>query len=519
MSSIKLYIETIIHLKPMQMAYQVVNKIYHPTLRLKAAPKANVPLHIKPPILKHTCWDGQLFSFLNIENRFTSWNRTGHGMLWAYNLNYMDWLQQEGISEFECEKWIDQFIDELPQNHVGQDPYPTALRAINWIKLFSMKPSLRTNQRDDSLYSQILLLKKRKEYHLQGNHLLEDAYALFIAGLYFNDNNLFTDAWGLLKKQLELQILDDGAHYEQSPMYHCVLLDRLLDCYNFSVNNTVLDQQSVANSFLKAKAEKMLGHLESIIWEDGSIPLLNDSAYGIAPTAEQLFDYAMRLGLTWNAIPLKECGYRKMKSNRLEAIVDVGNITAENQPGHSHADTFNYELRVDGKPFVVDTGISTYNKITRRQYERSSAAHNTVVVDGKDSSRVWGGFRVGKRAKVTVIKDEPDEIIAEHNEYRKVTECKRRFSANQFGLTIEDKVSDGVHAVSYLHFAPGIEPFYSDDDYNNVTTDELLIELEGCEKIETIDDFASSEYNKLQPIKVLALHFTGKLIYTFVDVK
>lgn len=519
MSSIKLYLETIVHLKPMQLAYQVVNKVYHPSLKHHKAPKASIQLSIVPPIPKYKCFDGQKFNFLNIEDSFTSWTKTDHGMLWAYNLNYMDWLQQERITEVECEKCIDQFIEELPQNHVGQDPYPTALRAINWIKLFSMRPSLRTNQRDDSLYSQILLLKRRMEYHLQGNHLLEDAYALFIAGLYFNDNILFTDAWGLFKKQLESQMLDDGAHYEQSPMYHCILLDRLLDCYNFSVNNAVFDQQSVVNGFLMAKAEKMLGHLESIIWEDGSIPLLNDSANGIAPTSEQLFDYGKRLGLTWKPIPLKECGYRKMKGNRFEAIVDVGSITSPCQPGHSHADTFSYLLRVDGKPFVVDTGISTYNKTQRRQYERSTAAHNTVVIDGKDSSMVWGGFRVGRRAKVSIIKNEPDEIIAIHDGYRKVSDCKRRFSTNKFGLTIEDMVSDGVKSISCLHFAPGIEPYYSDDDYNEVTTEELLIELDGCEKIETIDDFVSTEYNKLEPIKVLALHFTGKLSYTFIDEK
>lgn len=519
MSSIKLYLETIVHLMPMQLAYQIINKVYHPSLKHYTAPRPYAQLHIEPPIPKQSCYDGQNFCSLNIKDRFTSWNRTDHGMLWGYNLNYMDWLQQEGLSEDECEKWVDRFMEELPQNYVGQDPYPTALRAINWIKSFSMRPSLRTNQRDDSLYSQILLLKRRKEHHLQGNHLLEDAYALFVSGLYFNDNNLFADAWGVLKKQLGIQILADGAHYEQSPMYHCILLDRLLDCYNFSVNNALFDQQSVANDYLKGKAEVMLGHLESIIWENGSIPLLNDSAYGIAPTSEQLFDYAKRLGLTWKPIPLKECGYRKMKSNRLEAVVDVGNITAEYQPGHTHADTFNYVLRVDGKPFIVDTGISTYNKTTRRQYERSTAAHNTVAIGNRDSSRVWGGFRVGKRAKVTVVKDTPDEIVATHDGYKKVSDCKRKFRSNKYGLTIEDTVSDGVHAVSYLHFAPGVEPYYSDDDYNNVTTDELLIELDGCEKIETIDDFASTEYNKLEPIKVLALHFVGKLSYTFIDVK
>ena len=81
---------------------------------------------------------------------------------------------------------------------------------------------------------------------------------------------------------------------------------------------------------------------------------------------------------------MKECGYRKLCSTHLEAVVDVGNITATYQPGHSHADTFNYELRIDCRPFVVDTGISTYNKTARRQYERSTSAHNTVTVGNKD---------------------------------------------------------------------------------------------------------------------------------------
>lgn len=84
--------------------------------------------------------------------------------------------------------------------------------------------------------------------------------------------------------------------------------------------------------------------------------------------------------------------------------MDVGDIKASYQPDHSHADTFNYELRIGGKPFVVDTGISTYDKTARRQYERGTAAHNTVMIGNKDSSEVWGGFRVGKRAKVRLLK-------------------------------------------------------------------------------------------------------------------
>ena len=35
----------------------------------------------------------------------------------------------------------------------------------------------------------------------------------------------------------------------------------------------------------------------------------------------------------------------------------------------------------------------------RRRYDRSTAAHNTVSIDGTDSSEVWQIFRVGRRAK------------------------------------------------------------------------------------------------------------------------
>lgn len=59
-----------------------------------------------------------------------------------------------------------------------------------------------------------------------------------------------------------------------------------------------------------------------------------------------------------------------------EAIVDVGDIRASYQPGHSHADTFNYELRIGGKPFVMDTGISTYE---RQPVGNTSVARRPII--------------------------------------------------------------------------------------------------------------------------------------------
>ena len=493
---------TVKHLKPTQVYHQIKYRLVKAQYVPLSAPSVVVPSLKITPIPKFKCSKGDKFNFLNLEHEFAGWNFTENGMLWAYNQNYFDWINQEGVSVEEGCKWIDRFIKELPDNKVGLDPYPIALRSINWVKFFCRYSEAATKSRLDSLYSQIKLLEKKLEYHLLGNHLLEDAYALYICACYFGDEKLLKKASKLLKGQLEEQILPDGAHYEQSPMYHCILLDRLLDVINL-VQGSWTSQAAKPSARFKVQgealipyAERMLGHLESIKWGVGSLPLLNDSANGIAPSTSQLFYYAKALGLKWKKIPMKECGYRKMMTGNMEAIVDVGNITATYQPGHTHADTFNYELHIDGKPFVVDTGISTYNKTERRQLERSTIAHNCVSVDGENSSEVWGGFRVGKRCRVSGLQLTNNGLEASHDGLGKP--CRRRFQMNTNGLTVEDWY-DG-EATSYIHLAEN--------------ADENRIIIEGALSKETKPWQYSVEYNRFIEGKVIEIKFKGHCKYT-----
>lgn len=485
-----LLFRTVKHLKLTQVFYQVKNRLIKPAYVAYEAPFLEVPRGLKTePIERYTSWDGKQFGFLNQKHEFAGWEFTDNGMLWAYNQNYFDWINQEGITAEEGCKWIDQFIAEV-RGGFPMDPYPIALRSINWIKFFCRYPKCATKARLDSLYSQVCLLEKKLEYHLLGNHLLEDAYALYIGSSFFHDERLLKKATKLLLSQLKEQVLPDGAHYEQSVMYHCILLDRLLDAINIG------ERCAVNGADLRRYAERMLGHLESIVWRDGDILMANDAAHGIAPKPAEIFDYAKRLGIKWNAIPLKECGYRKLQDEHLEAVVDVGNITATYQPGHTHADTFNYELRIDGKPFVIDTGISTYNKTKRRQLERSTVAHNCVSVDGKNSSEVWGGFRVAKRAMVHDERFTVNRLEASHDGFEK--ECRRKFEMKDGSFIVEDRY-DG-EAVSYIHLAEG--------------ADENRITVEGAIKIETKPWKYSTEYNQFHAGKVMEIHFNGILRYS-----
>lgn len=509
-------LHTVKHLKPTQVWFQVRYRLFKPKYKaydtsgfriLNSLQSKAVKLSTgfkTEPIAKYPCLKVNVFSFLNLEHQFAGWDFKENGMLWAYNQNYFDWINQDAFSEEEGCKWIDKFIAELPQNRVGLDPYPIALRSINWVKFFCRHPECATKLRLDSLYSQTKLLEKKLEYHLLANHLLEDAYALFITSVFLGDERLYIKASRLLQSQLKEQVLADGAHFEQSPMYHCILLDRLLDCINIAKGFSfqTLGSKIISNHLtpdiilLSSYAERMLGHLESIAWQDGTIPFLNDSAYGIAPIAAQIFDYAQRLGLEWNAIPIKESGYRKLVGKEIEAVVDVGNITATYQPGHTHADTLNYELRIAGKPIVVDCGISTYEKTARRQYERGTAAHNCVVVGGKNSSEVWGGFRVGNRCVVVITEETDSEIEARHNGFG--APCKRRFLLEEDGFTVEDRY-DG-EAVSYVHLADNV--------------DESRVSISGADKVEVLPWRYSTEYNRFKEGKEIKISFRNNVKYT-----
>ena len=297
-------------MKYTQVFHQVKYRLMKPAYKVYVAPKGNIPQLKTVPIEKTRCFEGGKFTFLNLEHPFAGWNFTDNGMLWAYNQNYFDWINQEGFAIEEGCDWMDKFIADV-KGGFPMDPYPIALRSINWVKFFCRYPECATKERLDSLYSQVKLLEKKLEYHLLGNHLLEDAYALYINACFFSDDNLYRKASKLLKAQLKEQILPDGAHYEQSPMYHCILLDRLLDCVNICQGARGMSQE-VDLRCLSEYAERMLGHLESLVWADKTFPLLNDSAYGIAPTPGQIFDYAKRLGIEWVVIPMKESGYRKL---------------------------------------------------------------------------------------------------------------------------------------------------------------------------------------------------------------
>ena len=205
-----LLLRTVRHLRPTQVYHQIKYRLVKPQFKVVASPISVEQLAVSgfktEPIQRYHCLEGKKFTFLNLSHEFAGWNFNEYGNLWTYNQNYFDWLNQPDMSAIEGVYWIDLFNSTLTTNsqlstlnsQLSLDPYPIALRSINWIKFFLRYPETVTKERLDSLYSQVCLLDKKLEYHLLANHLLEDSYALYISAAYFQDERFLKKATKLL---------------------------------------------------------------------------------------------------------------------------------------------------------------------------------------------------------------------------------------------------------------------------------------------------------------------------------
>lgn len=465
----QLIFNTVKHLKWIQIRYQVFYRLrgklrIQPRLR---AYSAKPRVHIVVGQINTSLFD-QLaqhkkktieFNFLNLTQEFErdriDWNFHEYGKLWTYNLNYFEFLLSDQMSCNEGISLMENYIDNWYYLKDGIEPFPISLRTINWIKFLS-KHEIKNERIDEKLYQQVQILLNSLEYHILANHLLENAFALIFAAYYFQDEHIYSKAKPLLLDQLEEQILKDGGHYERSPMYHQIMLFRLLDVVSLVKSNPWKSQEILAE--LQTKAQAMVSWLVSVTLSSGEIPYVKDSAPNIAPKSSELFAYTKSLGLSITECKLlKESGYRWIESGNAKLLIDVGKVSPSYQPGHAHADELNFLLYNNGLPIIVDIGISTYEKDGRRNYERSTQAHNCITIENENSSDVWGGFRVGKRANVVVEIDEPDCVTVHHNGYRdqKIV-ISRCFICDEQGFKIisEAMSREVVNTISYLHFHP-----------------------------------------------------------------
>lgn len=471
------YWHTLRWLRPVQFYGRVWFKLYRPRPELGPAPAVGPwtcmrwvtcarPASMTAP---------DTFRFLSVERHLANagdWNHPQWPKLWLYNAHYFDDLVADQAASRQ--EWhraaLSRWITENPAGvGNGWEPYPASLRIVNWVK-WLLAGNAPVPGMLDSLAVQVRWLRKRLEHHLLGNHLWANAKALVFAGVYFQGPE--AEAWlrhglRLMRRELPEQILPDGGHFERSPMYHAILTEDLLDLVQLAGGNDAVPAPT--QEAWRTAAARMLDWAGAMSHPDDGPSFFNDSALGIAPGLQALRDYACEIGIPLPALPgegsrrLTDSGYVRLANGPAVLLADVAPVGPDYLPGHAHADSLSFELSLYGRRVLVNGGTSTYQNDAERLRQRGTAAHNTVVIDGQDSSEVWSAFRVARRARVHDVEcaqgRESLQLSAWHDGYFRLPGRpghRRAWHLHQGSLEIIDTI-DGRFSSAQAHymFAPG----------------------------------------------------------------
>lgn len=407
-----------------------------------------------------------------------AWNDPRASRLWLYHLHQHDDLNARGAEQRAdwhralLARWID---ENPPGAGVGWEPHPTSRRIVNWIQWGDAGHALDARA-VHSLAVQTRALRAGLETHLLGNHLLDNAVALCFAGAFFEGDEArgwLATGLELLARELPEQVLADGGHFERSPMYHALVLERVLDLLALARRRPDAFGAEVEGlrGAWSAVARRMRHWLACLVHPDGELAFFNDVALGVAPCRSELEAYARRLGLGAAREPreglelLADSGYARLTRGDAVAIADVGEVGPRYLPGHAHADTLSFELSLGARRLVVNSGTSVYARGRERERQRSTAAHSTVLVDGEDSSEVWASFRVARRAHPFDL--EVDEtrgrlrLACSHDGYRRLAGRpvhRRTWTLDADGLSVDDRITGRFRrAESRTFWHPDVE--------------------------------------------------------------
>ena len=530
MKKLFLLFNTLRYLKWQQIYFRLVRKLIKPkvteTFQESQPHRSNDWKHL-------TLYDEKINSqleacFLNHTKKIdlpNDWNNESSSKLWVYNLHYFEDLLANNAEEkrnFHLQL-LSSWVDENPVGYGnGWEPYPTSLRIVNILKAWLGGLEL-DEKLFGSVFTQASFLTSDLEKHLLGNHYFVNLKALLFAGVIFKNIRWTGIAERGLLAEIPEQILEDGANFELSPMYHSLILVDMLDMFNLSrAYPTQLSNQLV--SLLEKYIPKMLIFLEAMAHLDGGVSFFNDSADGIAPTKAIIESYAEKLGFRirphdsskTHIIDNANSGYicATVAGNKL--IFDASPVGPDYIPGHAHADTLSFELSIGAQRVFVNSGTSEYSLSPKRLAQRKTASHNTVEVDGKDSSQVWSSFRVANRAQIiskhTELKnDHSIELLAAHNGYKSLfggCTHTRTLTFSENSLIVSDSLERTFrYAKSRFYFHPDLL----------VSLEDKLLRIEGTEFIlhsdltgkvvSLIDSSWYPEFGVEMPNKMLELQF------------
>jgi heparinase II/III-like protein len=401
------------------------------------------------------------------------------------------------------------------------NPYPlgvnwassleVALRSLSWLwvhHLLGAWPGLPEQFASDLLRALALsgrhIERYLSTYFAPNTHLLGEGVALFFIGVLCPAipaaGRWRERGWNIVLREAERQVRPDGMHFEQSTYYHVYAVDFLLHARILAERNGIAVPESldhtIAQMLLALADLSQAGALPRFGDDDGGRvfdPLRNrpeDMAdalataaalYGRAdfkavaggPREETLwllgaegierFDAIRAKAQPAASVRLDASGVYAMTDAQptpRQLFIDAGPLGAL-AGGHGHADALSVQLAVDGRMWLIDPGTGSYAPPDgERSAFRSTAAHNTLAIDGASQATPRGPFgwrRLPRaRAEAWATGETLDLFIGSHDGYRPVTHRRTVVGLKaQFWAVRDVADGDGVRRVDAAwHLAP-----------------------------------------------------------------
>ena len=339
-----------------------------------------------------------------------------------------------------AEAYVSQMLDWIRANPINDGTRPktwrtieAGLRAESWIKSmgYMIHSPAVTDEVFEAFWSALVLHGEYLAacdvpFSTKSNWGVLENSGLYVIGKLLEEElpecGFAALAKERLGQQVATQIMDDGVHWEQSPMYHNEVLKCLLEvlrvagCYGDEIPPQMSERI------------RRMAHANRI-WQkpDGSQPTTGDSdttdlrdvmticgCWFHDPVLksggfdyldyEGIWDYGMEALQAYRDMDrtdpketffwLKESGNWFLRSDwgyQADYLhVRCGSLGG----GHGHFDKMHLDLVIGGEDFFIDPGRYTYVDGRIRRELKGSLAHNTLTVDRQDYSQCLDSWNV-----------------------------------------------------------------------------------------------------------------------------
>ncbi len=470
-------------------------------------------------------------------SREIDWGYSPNGSVsWVWDLNRHGYFADLAAAGFYTgdrryvKGMIQLWLEWIEKNPVSckaawRHPMEVAIRLNNWIWAFHFAvvwgnlSDAATQKIVSLMWMHAHYLYWNLELHWPNNHLIFQAKALLEFSLLFPEcdrgRKFLRRSLALFEEGVEEQILGDGVHSELCSMYHRCVSSELLEFLALARRNSFLLGEGI-----DSKIESTAEFTRAIRRCDGTVPLIGDSARedvalrfepGAEPRSwlnywlwhdELASKYSRCIGNDGPALQVfPEAGYVVCSDTRREdgvhLTIDCGAFSRNPASDHAHCDALSFELHAHGRPILIDAGM--YYAVREPElwsrYFRSTSAHNTLAIDGREQSDLWRQSDVKQTADVRLLhacrKNGNADVMASCAPFwgKSTNLCHyRNFRLSwDRGLAICDEIrGDGEHRLEWnFHFAPSLRLEQESHDRITVLDNEdrillsLAIEYEG----------------------------------------